>query len=189
MQNFLFNFFVLISTIGGETVMVTCSIIVSLIILYYHKEEKLAGFLFFNYMATMSIVIILKDLIQKPRNPLASVYESSYAFPSGHTAVAMTTVLIVFYLSKFIKNNFWKNFTKICTIIWLLLIIAARLYLKVHDVYDIAGGLIIASFIFYFSLKISIFRKGILKEEFTKVEKTLNKEERFLENEFQKYEK
>lgn len=189
MQNFLFNFFVLISTIGGEFVMVACSILVSLIIFYYHKEEKLAGFLFFNYTATMSIVIILKDLFQKPRSPLALVYENSYAYPSGHTAAAMTTLLIIFYLSQFIKNNFWKNFAKVLAFIWLLLIISARIYLQVHDIYDIIGAILVSSLVFYFSLNIKIFKDRILKKEFTKAEKILKKEERYIENKFEKYEK
>lgn len=189
MQNLLFNFFVLISTIGGQTAMIIASAIVSALVFFYHKEKRLAGFIFFNYMATISTVVILKNITEKPRSPLALVYESSYAFPSGHTASAMVTLLILFYLSIFIKNNFWKRFTQFFGAVWLILIISARIYLQVHDIYDIVGGIIVASLVFYFSLKIRIFRKGILKEEFVKVEKTLNKEERFIQNEFKKYEK
>jgi undecaprenyl-diphosphatase len=137
----------------------------------------------------MTIVVLLKNIIEKPRSPLALVYENSYAFPSGHTASAMVTLLLLFYLSIFIKNNFWKRFTKFIGTVWLILIISARIYLQVHDIYDIAGGIIVASLVFYFSLKIRIFRKGILKEEFVKVEKTLNREERFILDEFKKYEK
>ena len=189
MQNFLFNFFVLISTIGGQTAMVSASAIVSALVFFYHKEKRLAGFIFFNYMATMTIVVLLKNITEKPRSPLALVYESSYAFPSGHTASAMTTLLILFYLSIFIKNNFWKRFTQFFGLAWLILMIFARIYLQVHDVYDIIGGIFVASLVFFFSLNIRIFRKGILKEEFVKVEKTLNKEERFIKDEFKKYEK
>lgn len=179
----------IISKIGGQTAMITASLVVSIFVFFYHKEKRLAGFLFFNYMTTMTIVVMLKNIIQKPRSPLALVYENSYAFPSGHTASAMITLLIIFYLSKFIKNNFWKRFAQIFAVAWLISIISARIYLQVHDIYDIAGGIIVASLVFYFSLKIRIFRKGILKEEFVKVEKTLNKEERIIEDEFRKYEK
>lgn len=176
MQNLLFNFFVIISNIGGEIMMVLSSIVVSLTIFFYHKEEKLAGFLFLNYMITLSIVVLLKDIIQKPRSPLALVYESSYAFPSGHTAAAMTTFLIVFYFSSFIKETFWKAFCKFLAFVWLILIICARLYLQVHDIYDILGAMIISSIVFYFSLKIDMFREGILKEEFIKAEKEIEKQ-------------
>lgn len=173
MQNFLFNLFVIISNIGGELVMAILSTIIALIILFYHKEEKLVGFLFFNYVSTISIVIILKELIKKPRGIFALVHENSYAFPSGHTAAAMITLLLVFYLSKFIKNKFWKNFSKTLSIIWLLLIISARLYLKVHDIYDILASIIISSTVFYYSLNINIFSKNILKSEFKKVEEVV----------------
>lgn len=171
MQNFLFNFFIIISNIGGQEIMIISSVLVSIIVFFYHKEEKLGGFLFFNYMATISIVVILKNIIQKPRSSLALAYENSYAFPSGHVALAMITFLIIFYLSKFIKNDFWKNFSRLLGVIWLLLIISARLYLKVHDIYDVLGAIIVASIVFYFSLKIKIFKKGMLKEEFVKLEK------------------
>ena len=157
MQNFLFNFFVLISTLGGATIMIISSLIVALIIFFYHKEKRLAGFFFFNYMSVIAIVTILKNIIKKPRNPLALVYENSYAFPSGHTAVAMITLLLVFYLSRFIKNKFWKNFSRILAIVWLFLIISARLYLKVHDIYDIIASLIISTLIYYYSLNIKVF--------------------------------
>ena len=182
MHIFLFNFFVTISTISGQAAMITASAIVSALVFFYHKEKRLAGFIFFNYMATMTIVVLLKNIIEKPRSPLALVYENSYAFPSGHTASAMVTLLILFYLSQFIKNNFWKRFTQVFAVAWLISIISARIYLQVHDFYDIAGGIIVASIVFYFSLKIRIFRKGILKEEFVKAEKTLKKEEEVLIN-------
>ncbi|MDQ1281989.1 MAG: hypothetical protein QG630_340 [Patescibacteria group bacterium] len=181
MQNSLFDFFVVISRISGQQSMVISSVLVSIIVFFYHKEKRLAGFLFFNYTATMTIVVILKNLIQKPRSSLALVYENSYAFPSGHIASAMITFLIIFYLSKFIKNNFWKSFFRFLGIIWLLLIIEARLYLKVHDIYDVIGAIVVSSLVFYFSLKIKIFKNGILKEEFVKVEKIVKKEEIFLE--------
>lgn len=181
MQNSLFDFFVLISKIGGQQIMVIFSVLISIIVFFYNKEKILAGFLFFNYMATMTIVIILKNLIEKPRSSLALVYENSYAFPSGHVASAMTTFLIIFYLSRFIKNNFWKNFSRLLGITWLLLIIIARLYLKVHDIYDVIGAIMVSSLVFYFSLKIKIFKNGILKEEFVKVEKIVKKEKIFLE--------
>lgn len=173
MQNFLFHFFVTISAIGGEISMILASIIVGLIILFYHKEERLAGFLFVNYMSTIGITLLLKEIIKKPRNPLSLVHENTYAFPSGHAAAAMTTLLIVFYLTKFIKNNFWKNFVKIIAFIWLTLIISARLYLKVHDIYDIFGGILISSLVFYYSLNLKIFKDKILKKEFLEAEKKI----------------
>ena len=80
---------------------------------------------------------------------------------------------------EFIKNNFWKNFSRLLGITWLLLIIMARLYLKVHDIYDVIGAIVVSSLVFYFSLKIKIFKKGVLKEEFVGVEKIIKKEKRY----------
>ena len=165
MQNFTFEFFNFISIAGNESSMLLYTSIVSLIILFWHKEEILAGFIFFNYVATMAAVVAIKYLVHKPRNPLALVHENSYAFPSGHTAAAAITFFLLFYLSKFIKNTFWRRFLKIIGFIWLALIISARLYLKVHDIYDILASILIAMYMFDLSLNMKIFSRGILKRE------------------------
>ena len=104
----------------------------------------------------MGIVIILKFIIQKPRNVFALVIENSYAFPSGHTAAAMTTFLILFYIAKFDNKKSHKILLKSLGILWLILIISARLYLEVHDIYDILASIIISIYIFYISLSIKI---------------------------------
>lgn len=167
----LLNFFNIISTIGGERIMLISATIVALLIIFWRKEEKLAGFILFNYGVTMSIVVLLKYLVHKGRNPLALVYESSYAFPSGHTAAAMVTFLLLIYLSKFVKNINYRILMRILGTAWLVLIIAARLYLRVHDIYDILASIIIATYVFYISLEIKIFKKGILKREVYNLEK------------------
>ena len=165
MQNFLFEFFKFISIAGNETSMLIYTTIVSLVILFWHREEILAGFIFFNYIVTMTIVVLLKYIIHKPRNPFALVYENSYAFPSGHTAAAAVTLFLLFYLSRFITNDFWRKFTKVFGVLWFVLIISARLYLKVHDIYDVIAAILIAVYIFDLSLNMKIFSKGILKKE------------------------
>ncbi len=165
MDNILFELLKTISLVGNEKFMLILATLISLVIIFWHKEEKLAGFILFNYGLTMTIVVLLKYLVHKDRNPLALVYESSYAFPSGHVAAAAVSFLLLFYLSRFVKNIFWRDFMKIFGIIWIGLMIYARLGLKVHDIYDILASIIIASFIFYLSLQIKLFKKGILKRE------------------------
>jgi membrane-associated phospholipid phosphatase len=165
MDNILFELLKTISLVGNEKFMLILATLISLVIIFWHKEEKLAGFILFNYGLTMTIVVLLKYLVHKDRNPLALVYESSYAFPSGHVAAAAVSFLLLFYLSRFVKNIFWRDFMKIFGIIWIGLMTYARLGLKVHDIYDILASIIIASFIFYLSLQIKLFKKGILKKE------------------------
>lgn len=116
----------------------------------------------------MIMVIALKVVIQKPRSLLALAEEKSYAFPSGHVALAMTTFLLLFFISDLIKNNFWKNFLKVFAIFWILATIFARLYLRVHDIPDIVTSLLLAVFVFIISLTIPSFRKHLLLKEIQK---------------------
>lgn len=165
MDYILFRIFNIISVVGGIQMMLITSTLVCIFILFLHKERRLAGFIMFNYGITMSIVVIIKHLVQKGRSPAALVYENSYAYPSGHIAAATVTLLLLFHISKFVKNTRIKNFMKVLGIIWLLLIIIARLYLRVHDIYDGLASIIIAGYVFYISRRLKIFKDGILKKE------------------------
>lgn len=168
MEQFLFKFFNFISFFGGELFVIIIATLVSIIVLFVYHKKRLSSFIFSNYATTLLSVILIKLIVQKPRNPLALVQENSYAFPSGHTALAMITYLLLLYLARFVKNKFWKNFMKIFGVFWLIATVAARLYLKVHDWTDIIASLIIANFVFLIFLKVRIYRKDLLAKEFKK---------------------
>ena len=114
---------------------------------------------------------VLKFIIQKPRNLLAMVTENSYAFPSGHVAAAMVTFLVLFYIAKFDKNTLHKFLLRFVATLWLIFIISARLYLRVHDIYDVLASILIATYIFYISLNLNIFKRYRLKKDFKKIHK------------------
>ncbi len=166
-----FSFFNFISILGGEKIMLIASIIICLLVFFYKREKRISLFILFNYLITMGIVIILKFIVEKPRNVFALVVENSYAFPSGHTAAAMTTSLILFYIAKFDNNKSHRILLKSIGFLWLVLIISARLYLEVHDIYDILASIIISIYIFYISLNIKIFKSYKLKNDFKKIHK------------------
>ncbi|MDD3940211.1 MAG: phosphatase PAP2 family protein [Candidatus Pacebacteria bacterium] len=165
MDLFLLNFFKTISIFGSETALVIFLTVISLLLFFSKKRKRLVAFVFFNYLLSMIVVIALKFVIQKERSLLALVEEKTYAFPSGHVALAMTTFLLLFFISDLIKNNFWKNFLKVFAIFWILATIFARLYLRVHDISDIVTSLLLAVFVFIISLTIPSFRKHLLRKE------------------------
>ncbi len=168
MDNFLLNFFNSVSLFGGEIALVTLLTLISLYLLFSKKRTRFAGFTLFNYLVTIATVVAIKDIVQKPRSLLALVEEKSYAFPSGHTALAMTTFLLLFFISNSIENKFWKIFLKIFAIFWILATIFARLYLGVHDMPDIIASAFIAVFVFIISFTIPSFRKDILARDIKK---------------------
>lgn len=44
-----------------------------------------------------------------------------------------------------------------------------RLYLKVHDVYDVVGGIFIGIIVFYILINLKIFSRYKLKDELSKI--------------------
>lgn len=165
MNYFLFSFSETISLFGNQNFMLIFATIVSLIILFWHKEERLAGFILFNYGIAMTLVIVLKYVVEKERSVLALVYEPSYAYPSGHVAGAAVTAILLYYLSRFVRNKKINIFMKIFSIFWIISMIFARLYLNVHDIYDVLASIIIALYVFYLSTNLKIFKAGLLKRE------------------------
>lgn len=165
MDYFNLNFFKTISLFGNESAFIIFITIISLVLLFSFKIRRLSAFIFFNYIVTIGTVIILKYIIQKPRNLLALVEEESYAFPSGHTALATTTFLLLFFISNNIKNVFWKNFLRIFAIFWIISTVFARLYLGVHDWPDIITSLLLALFVFILALTIPSFKKSLLMKK------------------------
>lgn len=165
MNPILFEFLKNISVLGGEKMMMICTVILFLVVFFWHKEKRLALFILFNYLATEILVVGIKYIVNKPRNPLALIVEPSPAFPSGHVAAAMTTFLILWYLSRFIKENKLKILARMLGSIWLVLIVSDRLLLRVHDIYDVIAAILISLFVFSVSINLKYFKRKILKKE------------------------
>lgn len=170
MNNFLFHLSLSVSAIGGPEVMLVASLIASFLVYFWKREKVLSAFIFLNYLLTFILAAILKYTINKPRNPLALVHENTPAFPSGHTAMASVTFLLVFYFTGFVKNKLWKNLLRILSGLWLFLIIVARLYLGVHDIYDITGAIIVALVIFLITIRLKIFTKRKIQKDLRNLE-------------------
>ena len=109
---------------------------------YWFFDRKIFGiFTLFVFIGALSN-IYFKDLFQDSRpdislniDPWATSTELSYGFPSGHAQLA---VIIWGYLFQQTKNNYLKNFF----IFLIVSICLSRVYLGVHDISDVIGGII-----------------------------------------------
>jgi len=158
---FLEKFAIFISEFSNSKHITISVIILFLILFFIYNKKVIANFILLNFGLIIFLVWLLKELIKKPRDILALTNESGYAFPSGHVALAVITSILIFYFSKYIKNNFWKVIVKVLAIIWLPSIIFARLYLKVHDIYDVLASILIATFICFILFKSKYFKGKI----------------------------
>ncbi len=119
-------------------------------ILFALKKKTWDALLISSGLATMIIVYALKVIINKPRPDNMLIVESAgKAFPSGHSAIAAVfTVLVIYYISTHVKKASQKNsiLAKNKNLVYIfvfaifLLIPISRLYLHVHDIYDVTAG-------------------------------------------------
>ena len=89
----------------------------------------------------------LKDLFQDPRPDIELMLDprtgTSYGWPSGHAQIAVTLWCLLAYELK-------NKFISLGAIIFILLVAFSRMYLGVHDLGDVAAGLLIGGLILLF---------------------------------------
>lgn len=99
----------------------------------------------------------LKYIINKPRPENMLIVESAgKAFPSGHSALAgLLTFLIIHILYRSVKNKTLYIVSSVLVFIAFLSIPYSRLYLHVHDIYDVTAGYILGALAAYIAIKIT----------------------------------
>jgi lipopolysaccharide/colanic/teichoic acid biosynthesis glycosyltransferase/membrane-associated phospholipid phosphatase len=133
LKNNVLDFFFKYLTYLGEFFIAL--VILTVLALVKKKEERNIPLLWFSFIVLGIVVVILKFIIARIRPiDFISFIITDYSFPSLHAAVA---VLAFFVLVK----EFPKK--KYIWIILSLLVIFSRIYLKVHYLSDIVGGVIL----------------------------------------------
>ena len=124
---------------------------------YWCFDRKIFGRLVVIVFFTAIINSLLKDIFQDPRpdfslniDPWLQT-EASFGFPSGHTQIA---VVIWLYIALVAKNSIIRT----VSILFLLGVPLSRIYLGVHDIGDVLGGMIFGLITLYLA---SIVYKNI----------------------------
>ncbi len=129
---------------------------ISAILLLWTKGRKNYGFAVVLPLGAVSILnTAFKQLIARSRPEIIShlVSESSYSFPSGHSACSVCFYLLAAYvtyeLSKKQPHRVFRVFLKaLCGLLTVLpfLIAATRIYLGVHYLSDVLAGIFLGLF-------------------------------------------
>ena len=122
-------------------------IIFNILIFVYTIIRKKYQYLIMLTSSLTSVIFnnIIKIIIERPRpNILRLIAETGYSFPSGHAMIS-----ILFYGSIiYIFNKYRLPFAKLVTFILVILIggiCLSRIYLGVHYVSDVLGGMCLAT--------------------------------------------
>ena len=108
------------------------------LVVYYLKKSVRAFFISMSILVAAFLVVIIKEIVARPRPgyalPISMIPFSKYSFPSGHTTMAF---LVAILLSRYYpKYNYL--FYSIAILVGL-----SRIYLGLHYLSDVIGGLIL----------------------------------------------
>ena len=136
-----------ISFIFDPVIIILVSLIIALAI-YFKKSKKQGVFFGVSILITGVLMKIIKWGFQRVRPIEALVQESGFSFPSGHTTMAMVFFGLIAYLFVSKKHRLEAMFSAIGLT---LLIGFTRLYLRVHWLTDVLGGLVLGGIILILS--------------------------------------
>ncbi|ANZ65223.1 hypothetical protein AYR62_14810 [Secundilactobacillus paracollinoides] len=91
------------------------------------------------------VAFVTKELVRRPRPSAQLVPDTGFSFPSGHTISTATLVLIViFVLVPYFKDQEAQLAISLLAVIWLAVIVFARVYLRDHYPSNVLGALLLA---------------------------------------------
>ncbi|MFA5934436.1 MAG: phosphatase PAP2 family protein [Candidatus Paceibacterota bacterium] len=112
------------------------------------SKRRKYPFYFFTIVTALGTLLpeLLKNLIERAR-PISNILiETGYSFPSGHATISTVFFFSsIFIISPHIKNNFSKITFITCTSIIFPLVAISRVYLSVHWISDVLGGILLGS--------------------------------------------
>ena len=157
--NNMTTIFKTITALGSAKFLIGLSIILILII----KNSKISLYILLNLLLSSTLNSILKKIVIRPR-PLEInlIKEKGYSFPSGHTMTSVAFYgFLIYLIYKYIKNKYLKySLISLLTIVSLLIGLS-RIYLGVHYLSDVIGGIIFG--LIYLIIFISIVNKDLSK--------------------------
>ena len=115
----------------------------ALVLFFIYKKWKLEAALLVGNLVLHGILIKLIKFVYQRSRPsiLHLVEEGGYSFPSGHsmaTAIVIGTLIII--VQQRIQNQHIKRLVQDLLLLFILTIMASRVYLGVHYPTDVIGG-------------------------------------------------
>lgn len=128
-----------ITYFGGYLMIGVVTILASLSFLTHHHAKNIWPLLV-SVGGTALTVFLLKNFLAVARPEGAFYIEDSFAFPSGHVALAVALYGFLLYIVSRHDPHPLKNPLSIILFSLIILIGASRLYLGVHHLSDVLAG-------------------------------------------------
>ncbi len=147
---------IFITTLGNMSSAVAISVIL-VSYLVYKKYFKDALFYTLAIVGSAALMFTIKNIVSRPRPVHHLIEASGYSFPSGHATISATIAFSVYHIFKY--RTKYTNLLLVSCIMWAVAISFSRVYLNVHYLSDVVGGIGLG--LFWSSLVTLIFRKSL----------------------------
>lgn len=139
--------FFAITQLGSLAAMLFYSSII-LLFLFRKKVQREIRFYLFGMLGSTAIFSGIKELVcrTRPSSYIGDFHQHGYSFPSGHSTMSMTFVLLIFFLFYPKVSERYRTALMIFCILFPLLIGFSRIYLGVHYFSDVMGGFTLGIF-------------------------------------------
>ena len=139
--------FFAITQLGSLAAMLFYSSII-LLFLFRKKVQREIRFYLFGMLGSTAIFSGIKELVcrTRPSSYIGDFHQHGYSFPSGHSTMSMTFVLLIFFLFYPKVSEGYRTALMIFFILFPLLIGFSRIYLGVHYFSDVMGGFALGIF-------------------------------------------
>ncbi|MDV0430757.1 phosphatase PAP2 family protein [Lactiplantibacillus sp. DA1] len=117
----------------------------------YLSHHRTLGLLALSTLLGGDVLALgLKCLVHRPRPAQPLVIDSGYSFPSGHVfgTILLVTILLAIGL-QFVTSNFKRISLIGLGIVWILIVMISRVYLRDHYASDTIGSWLLASGCWY----------------------------------------
>lgn len=139
----LIRFFTLVTAFGYWKVIAMLAIAVSIVLLVRRQSHYLAG-LWLALIGNQLTVTLLKLIFARPRPEMAVFAESSFSFPSGHSAASAAFFGVLTYL--LVRERVGSIFVSLLVGATLVFLIGlSRVYLVEHYLSDVLNGYLVGA--------------------------------------------